>query len=434
MAKEFFWPGTVHIKLPGNISGVSGGIIYPIGVAFHTLMRRNLDRQYPYLRRRLLDPQLYLIKLDPYSCRKKCAYLATYPWFPRKPFTPFNSGEYNQREWQRKLTEEVHKLWIGQLPKRIKDIEQTIATCLKVQADLNCESFILPSPLTVDQTTDYSTELQWLDAGVKVSKQINDNMPILATIAISDSALRLIEPWENEMIDLIIDQVSSREPDGAYIVLEQSNEQGYYCTHHNTVGCLLRLVYGLKTAGLKRIVVAYTGTVGFLSLLAGADIWSSGWYKSERKLKLADIEDSDGRAFPAYYSHNFAGEFNVENNLDHAYKKGLLPAIQELTSASVPLLTALKSGEKASKVAEWEYRPANVTAAKEHFISAAVNHTAEIANMSKGELFTYGLNWLENAKNLAETVSKFNNRHPRTEVNHQSSWYKAFKNFVEMVS
>jgi hypothetical protein len=305
---------------------------------------------------------------------------------------------------------------------------------LQVQVDLDCENYILPSPLTADQATDYSIELQWLDIGLSVAKRIKNNKQILATIAISDSALRLIEPWENELIDLIIDQVSSREPDGAYIVLEQSNEQGYYCTHHNTVGCLLRLVHGLKTAGLKRIVVAYTGIAGFLSLLAGADIWSSGWYKSERKLKLTDIEDSEGRAYPAYYSHNFAGEFNVENDLDQAYKRGLLPAIQELTSASAPLHTALRAGEKASKVAEWKYKPANVTAAKEHFVSAIVNHTAEIANLSKDELFTYGLNWLENAKNLAETVSNFNNRHDRTEISHQSSWYKAFKNFVDMTS
>lgn len=434
MAKEFFWPGSVHLKIPGNVTGVSGGIIYPIGVAYHSLVRRDLDKKYPHLTRRLLDPQLYLVRLDPYTCRKKCAYLATYPWFPTKPFTPFDSGEYNQREWQAKLTKQVHELWIGQLPKKVKEIEQTVSSCLKVQADLGCENYILPSPLTVDQATDYSTELQWLDAGLKISKEINNNIPTLATIAISDSALRLIEPWENELIDLIIDQVSSREPDGAYIVLEQSNEQGYYCTHHNTVGCLLRLVHGLKTAGLKRIVVAYTGTAGFLSLLAGADTWSSGWYKSERKLKLTDIEDGDGRAYPAYYSHGFASEFNVENDLDHAYKDGLLPAIQEITSASAPLLAALKSGKKVSKVAEWEYRPANVAAAKEHFVSVAINRTAEIANLSKDELFTYGLNWLENAKNLAEKISKLDGRHERTAVNHQSSWHMAFKNFVKMIS
>jgi len=354
VAKEFFWPGSVQLKLPGNISGVSGGIIYPIGVACHTLIRRDISEKYPYLTRRLLDPQLYLVRLDPYTCRKKCAYLATYPWFPTKPFTLFKSGEYTQRKWQGELTKKIHELWLGQLPKKVEEIEQTIGICLQVQTDLDCENYILPSPLTVDQATDYSTELQWLDIGLSVAKRINNNKQILATIAISDSALRLIEPWENELIDLIIDQVSSREPDGAYIVLEQSNEQSYYCTHHNTVGCLLRLVHGLKTAGLKRIVVAYTGTAGFLSLLAGADIWSSGWYKSERKLKLADIEDSEGRAYPAYYSHNFAGEFSIKNDLDHAYKKGLLPTIQEPTSACVPLLTALKSGEKASNVAEWK--------------------------------------------------------------------------------
>lgn len=431
MAKEFFWPGSVQLKVPGNISGVAGGIIYPIGIPYHTLIRRDLNKQYYHLQRRLLDPQLYLIRLDPYTCRKKCAYLATYPWFPIKPFSEFNSSEYTQRQWQHAITQNVHKLWLGQLPKKNNEIEQTIQVCLEIQESLSCEQYILPSPLTVDQATDYSTELQWVDSGLKVAKQINNKKGILATIAISDSALRLIEPWDNDLIDLIIDQISSRELDGAYIVLEQSNEQGYYCTHHNTVGCLLRLVYGLKTAGLKRIVVAYTGTTGFLSLLAGADTWASGWYKSERKLKLTDIEDRDGRAYPAYYSHNFAGEFNLENDLDHAFEGGLFSAIRELTSASEPLIAGLQSGEKASIVPEWAYRPANVTAAKEHFVSVAINRTSEIADMDESELFDYGLDWLKNATSLAEVISKFENRNPRTEINHQSSWYKAFKNFVE---
>lgn len=436
MAKEFFWPACVTWAVPGKVDGVSGGIIYPTNLGYHTLRRRTPDKTHPHLKRRLLDPQLYLVGLDPYTCRTKCAYLVTYPWFPRKPLDSFDSSKHRQADWQGMVKKNVHNLWVGQLAKKKKDITQTSHVCLQVQEDLNCESYILPSPLTVDQTTDYSTELQWLDTGLEVSKRISDAKQTLATIAISDNTLRLIKPWENELIDLIIDQVSSREPDGAYIVLEQSHEQGYYCTHHNTIGCLLRLVHGLKTAGLKRIVVAYAGTAGFLSLLAGADTWSAGWYKSERKLKLADIEDVSGirLAYPAYYSHSFASEFNLASDLDKAYKKGLLSDIQELTSASKLLHTALKSGKKVSKVAEWEYRPANVTAAREHFVSAAINHTAEIANLSKGELFTYGLKWLKKAKSLAEKVSRLDNLHERTEVNHQSSWYNVFKEFVEMVS
>lgn len=433
MTKEYFWPGSVHLKVPGDIQGVNGGIIYPTGVAYHSLIRRDLNKKYPYLKRRLLDPQLYLIRLDPYTCRKKCAYLATYPWFPIKPFMPFNSGEHTQRDWQAELTKNIHSLWLGQLPKEQEEVEKLTTVCLKVQEELNCENYILPSPLTVDQATDYSTELKWLDAGLKVSQAVITK-PVLATVAISDSALRLIEPWENEMIDLIIDQVSSREPDGAYIIFEQSNEQGYYCTHHNTIGSLLRLVHGLKIAGLKRIVVAYTGTAGFLSLLAGADAWSSGWYKSERKLKLADIEDTDGRAYPAYYSHNFAGEFHVNNDLDNACKNGLLSHIEELTLASEPLLKALRSGVRVARVPEWEHRPSNVGASREHFVSAAVNRTSEIKNLSESELFSYGLDWLGNAKDLADSVCQIGGCHDRTEVNHQSSWYEAFKKLADMAN
>ena len=55
MAKEFFWPTCVTWKIPGDVAGVSGGIIYPTGVGFHTLMRRKIDKKYPHMARRLLD-------------------------------------------------------------------------------------------------------------------------------------------------------------------------------------------------------------------------------------------------------------------------------------------------------------------------------------------------------------------------------------------
>jgi hypothetical protein len=434
MAKEFFWPCRIHWTMPGKGVGVSGGIIYPIHLGYHTLRRRNIDKNYPHLTRRLLDPQLYLVGLDPYKCRKKCGYFASYPWFPTKDISEYDSSQHKQRDWQNELTKNVHNLWLGQLPKKYNEIENTIDNCLKEQESLNCESFILPSLLTVDQSTDYRTEIQWLDAGLKRSKRINDKRQNMATIAISDSCLRLIKPWENELIDLIVDQVSSRELDGAYIVLEQSHEQDYYCTHHNTVGCLLRLAYGLKASGLKRIVVAYAGTAGFLALLAGADIWSSGWYLAERKLKLTNIEDSEGRAYPAYYSHNFASEIYAKNDIDSIYKNGLLPEIQELTDASKPLHKALKSGYKVDNVAEWRYKISNVTAAREHFLSSAINRTAEVANLGKDELLVYGLKWLEGARDLADIISKYDNRHKRTAVNHQSAWLRAFSEFVEQIS
>ena len=123
MAKEFFWPCRIHWPTPNNINGVSGGIIYPINLGYHTLMRRNIDKDYPHLTRRLLDPQLYLVGLDPYTCRKRCGCLASYPWFPTKKIPEFNSSQQKQRDWQKELTANVHNLWLGQLPKKSNEIE-----------------------------------------------------------------------------------------------------------------------------------------------------------------------------------------------------------------------------------------------------------------------------------------------------------------------
>jgi len=95
------------------------------------------------------------------------------------------------------------------------------------------------------------------------------------------------------------------------VVLEQANETTYYCTAENTVGALMRLAYGLKAGGLSRVILCYAGVAGLLTLLMGADGWATGWYRGERRLKLADIERSEGRAMPAYYSHAAATEFHL---------------------------------------------------------------------------------------------------------------------------
>src|SRR5258706_8332624 len=97
---------------------------------------------------------------------------------------------------------------------------------------------------------------------------------------------------ENTLIDIILDQVTARAPDGAYVVLEQANEITYNCTSANTIGALLRLVRGLKDGGLRRVIVSYAGTAGLLTLIAGADAWATGWYRSERRLRLTDIEQT----------------------------------------------------------------------------------------------------------------------------------------------
>ena len=179
-------------------------------------------------------------------------------------------------------------------------------------------------------------------------------------------------------------------------------------------------------------VELFSGIAGYLTLLAGADVWSAGWYRSERRLRLVDIEDADGRAYPAY-SHVLASEIHTREDLDIIYKAGFFDEIKEQTPVSELLHNALDAGRKASSVPEWTYRMSNIVASKEHFVHAAINQTANISGFDKNDLFAYGLDWLSKAKDLADQISKLSDFHDRTSVDHQSSWYNTFKRFTEEV-
>lgn len=81
--KEFYVSAKYQMKLPAGIAGVAGGVIMPSGVALHTIERRDLAAKYPHLARRLLDPQLYLLGLNPATSRKGLREPSQLPVVPR---------------------------------------------------------------------------------------------------------------------------------------------------------------------------------------------------------------------------------------------------------------------------------------------------------------------------------------------------------------
>lgn len=363
MKKEFYAPARFRMDIPAGLIGVDGGLIFPAGIPVHTLQRRDLSKKYPHLQRRLLDPQLYLAGLTAATSRRACVNLASYGWFLTSGLTPYESAKQAQAEWSRNAKAKIANAWKGTTPSTDVELATSILNCVQVQSVIGCECIILPSPLTTDQATDYAVEIGWLDQGLKIASQNASNLKRLATIALSDTCLRGFDPWSNQLLDVIIDQVTARMPDGAYIVIEQANEQGYYCAHSNTVGSLLRLVYGLKQGGLAHVVVALSGMTGLLALAAGADAWSAGWYRGERRLRLTDLEDQEGRAVPSYYAHPLASEIHLQNDLDRLNRAGLLAGIADETPASRGLLRALRAGRSVNSVPEWLHRQSNVAAA-----------------------------------------------------------------------
>jgi hypothetical protein len=428
MSKDFYLAARYQMPTPDASIAPAGGTIFPVGIPYHTLARRNLDKDYPHLARRLLDPQLYLATLNAAAAKRSCANLASYPWFSATP-EPFDSEKQTQAKWKQETMNAIHETWRGALPTEAER-PASLSACVSIQRDLGCEAVIIPAPMTADPAGDYDTELAWLDEGFEIARKLAPAIPRWATVAISDTCLRGVEPYSNRLLDVIVDQLTAREFDGAYLVIEQASENGYYCTHPNTVGALLRLADAFHTGGL-RVTVSYAGMAGLLALSAGADAWSTGWYRGERRLKESDLEDDTGRATPTFYSHPLASEIHLDKDLDRIVKAGFLKQIEDVTPASDLLMRALREGKPTKAVTEWEYRLGNVSAAKTHLQIAGARETRALQGMQPADLVDHTRRWLANAEGLAVDLYKIGSPHVRTELKHQAGWRKAFEIYIQ---
>lgn len=426
---RFYASASYQMKLPDAVSGVDGGVIAPVGIARHSLTHRDLSKQYPHLSRRLLDPQLYLAELNAASCRAACTNLSSYGWFPLAREVPFDSAEQKQAEWKAEVVASIETAWTGKLPASSGEMDLAISICLATQRLLGVEALILPAPLTRDPLSDCAVEMDWLDRGLSIAKQLAPQLPALASVAVSDVALRSAEPWDNPLVSAFLDQLTARGVTGAYIVPVMDAENSYYFTHPRTVGAILRLCDGLSVGGASRIVVNYAGTAGLLALGAGADTWVSGWFRNQRRMRLADFESHDGRTVPAYYSHPLGGEFHMENDCDTAVAAGLLPRFQDLTMASDGLVRALASGKKVNAVPEWRHQIGNKTSSIEHFLLAMVRETARVRLLAGVGVETHLQSWLDTAYGLSADLMPSGPFNQRTAVKHQHGWKCAYEEF-----
>lgn len=429
--KHFFVSARYKMGIPSGLeAGVAGGLILPSGLPVHTLTRRNFVKQYPHLSRRLLDPQLYLADIDCGACRPCCANLVSYGWFGGDGLVAYDSAKMTQGEWKTRARRDVLKAWVGNVPKSAEGIEDAVRVAITTQIAVGCESIILPSPMTSDPASDYGDALAWLDAGMDIAGVAGGGRPCFASVVLSEACLRGTSPWSNRLLDLVLDQVTAREPGGAYVVIEQTSDSGYFMRHRNTVGALLRLCHELKRGGVERVLVAFAGTAGLLALCAGADAWATEWYRSERRLYRPDFEEKDGRAYPAFYSHALCGEVHLKADMDKIVEAGDLSRISDVTSASKGLLRALAAGRKVSSVPEWAHSPGNITTAREHFLSVAARETRAVSALGPADRREYGRQWLESASRLADDLTRLTPFEDRTAVEHQDSWRLAFDEFL----
>lgn len=231
-------------KIPSSVEP-SGSVILASAMPVHQLERRNIDARYPHMQRRFFDPQLYLAGLDASASRKHCANLATYPWFGVQGLATYQSDEHTQNSWSEYAREQIPRHWTGSAPSDLDFIRRAVRDCIDFELALGVEGVILPSPLTVDPSTAYSRELTWVDEAVAYLDSVQTSVPVFATVALANLCVRYSDPTDNALIDLILDNISARDVDGVYIVVEQGSEaqNGRQCTSTRTLWSALELCH-----------------------------------------------------------------------------------------------------------------------------------------------------------------------------------------------
>ena len=411
---------------------VDGGVILASKIAKPVLDRRvgNIEDSYPHLEDRLLDPQLYLARLDP-QAQKPCMKLASYPWFNVDELDEYDSQQLTQSEWKDQAESSIGNLWPGQEPQGNSTVTRCVQRCIDYQIEIGCEAIILPAPLTTN-SAGYSDELNWIDKGIEYARGLECDLPVYATVAIQDICLKYESPPKNQLISTIADTVSAREVDGVYLVLEQSSEpqRKSHCESSRTLWSILSLVHQFAIDADLKVGVNFLGVFGQACRAAGADFWSSGWYKSLYRLRMADMR-SDGRAYPKYWSFPGAVDVHLRDDFDALAGANLIgnAPLDDQTPASEGLLQAASEGKSVSDVAAWVYRQSNVSEARNHFYLSVLNEEDKIRGETLADQRQEIEDWLEGAEELTSEISRVLPPDMKTNIDHVRAWHEAFRSY-----
>src|SRR6266446_1589315 len=201
-------------SIPPGVEYVSGSLVIPSRRTLESATKKEF-RKGEYRARLLFDPQVYLTSLDPVRFRSRCASLASYAWFDcgDLEFKKTAKSRAGQRPWDEKRWKIIHEYWTGKMSEG-DDIGADASAIAATQRTVGCEAMVLGAPLTTNPNSDLAVELEWLDRGIAAaSKQNLLGLPVLGSVALSERVLTGIDPFENTLIDTIVDQFSTRKID-----------------------------------------------------------------------------------------------------------------------------------------------------------------------------------------------------------------------------
>ncbi len=421
-----------RFALPLEAGPIAGGIIAASAMPAGQLLRRDF-RKYPYLQHRLFDPQLYLAGLDPNVARESVVKLASFPWFGSHGVPEYDSEKHGTLvKWKGKYGDKLIAAWPRKPVTKAGDIAAAAREAVRYQLSLECNAIILPLPLTTVATQHFAAETEWIDAGISACKELRVTLPIYATVALSDTALRGIsEPEKNPLLASITDQIASRDQlAGAYVVLEQTGQDSYVCTIRESLLSLLLVTDDLVRGASRQVIVNYAGTFGAVLAAAGASIWASGYYRSQRRLKLADFEDDVGLARPRFFAPLLAGDVGVESELQMLFDRdrGLGDRLVPSTAGAKVVRDALEAGTFPLSSPEWAYEPNNVTAAAAHYTEVVSRLGARLRSLEPPKRVELVHRWLRGAVGLVDRIRAAGlARSTHTDLVHQRVWLDAYE-------
>jgi hypothetical protein len=420
----YFFNARFKFKVPAVAPPIPGSIIAASAISAVDLQKRAF-KKHEHLARRLLDPQLYMASIDPALDPDTVAKLAGYPWFHGHGVPKYDSGEYaNRTEWKKQQRPLLLARWNRAVTTDPAAIRSAAHAAIEFQLKLGCDGILLAGPLTTMVDQSLEAELAWIEAGLEACEDLNVNRPVYATIALSENVLQ-VPALKNPLIHSFSNQIATRQQlAGAYIVLEQFDPNNYFWTSKDALMSLLILVDDIKRGANKSVIVNYVGTFGLVAGAAGAEIWSSGYYLSQRRFSSKSMT---GRARPRYHSLALAGDIGLNEDLEKIQKAGLADKLMAPTSADAVLRAALRQGKTSADVAEWKYSLNNCAAAQEHYLEVASHTGAELENMSAQQRRDWVHAWLANAVQFVGVLKHGNLVGMSTDTSHQQVWLDVFE-------
>jgi len=363
--------------------------------------------------------------IDPAIDSDTVAKLSAYPWFHGQSVPKYDSGQYSNRTaWKQQHKSTLVSNWTRTVPTQLKAIQKAAFAAVDFQIKLGCEGIVLAGPLTTMADQSLQSEVAWIEAGLDACEQLKVSVPVYATIALSEEVLQ-VPALKNPLVHGLSNQVSARGAlAGAYIAFEQFDAGSYVWNSKDALLSLLIMVDDLYRGAGKHAIVNYLGSFGAVAKAAGAEVWSTGYYLTQRRFsRKAKI----GRARPRYYSLPLAGDIGLEEDLGKIRDAGIMNDYLTPTAADDVLRTALKKGKSPADVPEWEYSMNNTAAAQQHYMEVASQTGSALEGMPLKERRKWVHDWLKRAVQLANTLKAKHLIGMATDVNHQQVWLDVFE-------